>query len=188
MTSETRRTHQEGAVPVSESALIVPVPQAESVVQGFRGRFDPGAPLGVPAHITVLYPFLVPGALDEATIDELRAIFAGVPPFPFTLGSVARFPDVVYLAPQPTEPFSRLTAAIATRWSQTPPYGGIYHEIIPHLTVAHTAKTSVVEAIRRELEPNLPIACVAREAWLMANRGDNWVVEGQFPFQGRERR
>jgi 2'-5' RNA ligase len=183
MTAENRR---EEASPVPESALIVPVPQAESVVQSFRARFDPAAPLGVPAHITVLYPFLVPEALDQPVCDELGAIFAGVPPFPFTLGSVARFPDAVYLAPQPTEPFSRLTAAIATRWPQTPPYGGIYDEIVPHLTVAHTVKT-IVENIRREIEPNLPIACVAREAWLMAKRGDGWVVERRFPFSGRNR-
>ena len=171
-----------------ESALIVPVPQAESEVQGFRARFDPDAPLGVPAHITVLYPFLVPEALDQPIVDELRAIFAGVPPFPFTLGSVARFPDVVYLVPHPAEPFSRLTAAIATRWPQTPPYSGLYDDTVPHLTVAHTVKASIVENIRREIEPNLPIACVAREAWLMANRGNHWVVKRRFPFQGRERR
>lgn len=188
MPPENHRTRTEEASHVWESALIVPVPQAESAVQSLRTRFDPAAPLGVPAHITVLYPFLVPAALDQPVFDELGAIFAGVPPFPFTLGSVARFPDVVYLAPQPTEPFSRLTAAIATRWSHTPPYGGIYDEIVPHLTVAHTVKTSIVENIRREIEPNLPIACVAREAWLMANQGDGWVVERRFPFSGRDRR
>ena len=186
MTPETAR--REEASPARESALIVPVPQAESVVQSFRARFDPGAPLGVPAHITVLYPFLVPEALDRPTIDELAAIFAGVPPFPFTLGRVARFPEVVYLAPQPTEPFSRLTAAIATRWPQAPPYGGLYHEIVPHLTVAHAVKTAVADDIRREIEPNLPIVCVAREAWLMANRGDHWLVERRFAFSGGQRR
>ncbi len=188
MTPETRRTGREEASPVWESALLVPVPQAESVVQGFRARFDPSAPLGVPAHITVLYPFLVPEALDQPNIDELAAIFAGVAPFPFTLVNVARFPDVVYLAPQPTEPFSRLTAAIATRWSQNPPYGGIYDEIVPHLTVAHTADSSIFENIRREIGPKLPISCVARQAWLMASRGDDWVVERRFPFSGRGRR
>lgn len=171
-----------------ESALIVPVPQAESVVQGFRARFDPAAPLGVPAHISVLYPFLVPEALDQSIVDELGAIFAGVPPFPFTLGSVARFPDVVYLAPHPAEPFSRLTAAIATRWPQTPPYGGRCDDTVPHLTVAHTADPSTFEGIRRDIEPGLPITCAAREAWLMANRGNRWVVERRFPFEGRERR
>ena len=92
MTPETRRTGREEASPVWESALLVPVPQAESVVQGFRARFDPSAPLGVPAHITVLYPFLVPEALDQPNIDELAAIFAGVAPFPFTLGQRRPFP------------------------------------------------------------------------------------------------
>src|SRR3954470_1036237 len=41
-----------------EAALVVMPPGAEPVVKSFRDRFDPVAALGMPAHITVLYPFI----------------------------------------------------------------------------------------------------------------------------------
>ena len=155
-----------------ESALIVPVPEAEPVVKNLRARFDPAAPAGVPAHITLLYPFIVPDALDESILAELEAIFSGVVAFPFNLSTTALFPEVFYLVPDPADPFSRLTAAIATRWPETPPYGGIYAETVPHLTVAQTSDDSIVDTIQRKIEPVLPLACRAREAWLMVNRED----------------
>jgi hypothetical protein len=43
------------------SAVLVPVPEAERVVSRYRARLDGAAALGVPAHVTVLYPF-VPAA------------------------------------------------------------------------------------------------------------------------------
>lgn len=186
MTAEARTTFVEEAAPKRESALIVPVPEADLMVQDLRVRYDPAVPAGVPAHITVLHPFADPEALNQSVLTELVAIFAGVAPFPFILGSVARFPEVVYLAPEPAEPFSRLTAAIATRWPQTPPYGGRYDAIVPHLTVAHSVDLSTVEEIRREIEPTLPITCVARETWLLTNRGHQWAVKQRFPFEGRD--
>ena len=49
-----------------ESGLVVLVPQAEALVKPFRDRYDPSAATGVPAHITLLYPFKPP---DEIDID-----------------------------------------------------------------------------------------------------------------------
>ena len=165
-----------------ESALIVPVPSAEPLVGLFRDQYDPAAPAGIPAHITILYPFKPPDAIDQSTIDELRDIFAGVPSFPFTLAAFDRFPDVVYLVPEPAEPFVRLTAAIATRWPDTPPYEGVFDQVIPHLTVAHAEDPTVVAELRRQIEPDLPLACRAEEAWLMGATGGRWAVEETFRF------
>ena len=44
----------------SESALVVLVPEAEGVVKPFRDLHDPSAAAGMPAHITLLYPFKHP--------------------------------------------------------------------------------------------------------------------------------
>jgi hypothetical protein len=98
--------------------------------------------------------------------------------------AIAQFPDVVYLAPEPGEPFLRLTAAMATRWPEAPPYGGAYDEVIPHLTVAHTEDPTTIAAVRREIEPALPIVCCAKEAWLLTNQEAQWTVEQRFPFEG----
>jgi hypothetical protein len=45
------------AYDAGESAIIVPVPAVEPLVSQWRQRFDVSARHGVPAHITVLYPF-----------------------------------------------------------------------------------------------------------------------------------
>ena len=78
------------------------------MVEGLRDRYDPAAPEGVPAHITVLYPFKAPETIDPTDINDLKGIFGGVGPFSFALTSVAQFPDVMYLVPEPSEPFARL--------------------------------------------------------------------------------
>ena len=42
----------------AESAVLVPVPEAERAVSRHRARLDGAAARGVPAHVTVLYPFV----------------------------------------------------------------------------------------------------------------------------------
>ena len=60
-----------GAGPYWETALLVPVPAAEPSVGKHRARLDEAARDGVPAHITVLYPFLPPAGIDETLLASL---------------------------------------------------------------------------------------------------------------------
>ena len=83
----------------------------------FRDRYDPSAAAGVPAHITLLYPFKSPDEVDQAVIDDLRHCFRRFASFRFALAPIRRFPDaVLYLAPAPDEPFRQLTLAIWDRY------------------------------------------------------------------------
>ena len=50
-------------------ALVVLVPEAEASVGRLRQRYDPSAAVGMPAHITLNYPFL----LGEPTGTEMCA-------------------------------------------------------------------------------------------------------------------
>lgn len=108
-----------------QSALIVPVPEAEPAVGGYRAELDSSAAWGVPAHVTVLYPFLPPERIDDAVLGELRGILAGTPGFTVTFRRVDWFGDtVLWLAPEPDRPFRDLTAALWQRFPESPPYGG----------------------------------------------------------------
>lgn len=138
----------------------------------------------MPAHITVLYPFLPPDQVDGAVLDELRRLFAGVAPLRFALAATGRFPGVLYLAPHPAEPFARFTAAVATRWPETPPYGGAHREIVPHLTVAHADDPALLDRLDRELAPQLPLTAVAAEVWLLEYREAAWRRRARLPFEG----
>jgi len=124
-----------GDLPGSESALLVLVPAADPVVGLHRDRLDLSARDGVPAHLTVLYPFLPPERIGPGELASLARLFTGFPAFGFTLDRVGWFGDAVAwlgpaneapfraltgLAAPPTRP-ARPTAASTTRWSRTSP-------------------------------------------------------------------
>jgi 2'-5' RNA ligase len=163
-----------------DSALIVPVPEAEPLVSEWRRQFDPAAAGGMPAHLTLLYPFVPPRRLDAAVERQLADLFGAFEPFRFRLVAVARFPGVLYLAPEPTERFTRLTAAIERRWPEHPPYEGAFETVVPHLTVAQGEEPEGLEAT---LAQSLPIEAEAREAWLMIEGEDRlWSRRQRFSF------
>jgi hypothetical protein len=144
-----------------ETALIVPVPEAEAAVGELRAQHDWAAARGVPAHITILYPFAPPDEIDEAAIAEVLAPFGS---FEFELASLEHWDEpVTYLAPVPAEPFGELTNAVWARWPTYPPYEGAHDVVVPHLTVGNA---------HLEPELELPIACRAREVTLIEEADD----------------
>ena len=52
-----RKQFRRHLAPHRHSALLVAIPSAEPAVARHRDRFDSSAPRGVPAHITVLFPW-----------------------------------------------------------------------------------------------------------------------------------
>lgn len=59
-----------------ESTLVILAPEAEGLVQSFRDRYDPAAKSGMPAHITLLYPFKPPNEIDGLVLDTLSHCFS----------------------------------------------------------------------------------------------------------------
>ena len=165
-----------------ETALIVPVPSAEAAVAKWRARHDPSAAFGMPAHVTVLYPFLAPDAITQTVERELESVLCPYPAFPFRLVGVDRFPGVLYLATEPAEPFRELTAALHDRWPDHPPYGGAFDSVVPHVTVVHGSEPPEVAS---ELEEAAPIEAEATEVWLMAELHNYWSLLRRFPLAPR---
>jgi len=151
-----------------ESGIILPVPEAEPIVGQLRTLHDPQARLGVPAHITLLYPFADPSNLAWA-LPTLTQLFSRIPVFDFSLVEVRRFPAAVYLHPHPPEMFVRLTDLLAQHWPDFPPYGGSFPTVIPHLTVADRATSDTLDSVSDALATRVPIPCRATEVWLMCS-------------------
>lgn len=163
------------------SALIVAVPEAESLVHEWRMRYD-NAALGIPAHITLIFPFVPAEEIGEELADELRELFAEQPAFSFTLASVARFADVAWLAPDPSDPFRRLTDLIFARHPDYPPYEGLHEEVISHLTVA-IGDAALQDEVEAALTPHLPIAAHAGEVTLLVeDESGHWAESERFPL------
>src|SRR5579863_6835140 len=132
-----------GTFTARESTLLVPVASAEGTVAKIRRRLDPASHLGVPAHVTVLYPFAPPASLDDAAMVRLASIFERVSAFEFELSDVGWFEErVMYLAPTPPSRFIELTQAIVAEFPGYPPYGGEFPEVTPHLTLAEGASAA----------------------------------------------
>ena len=142
---------------MAQSAFIVRVPEAEAWVGVLRERFDPSAKQGVPAHITVLYPFMSPEFVSEQVLTVVRQALQSAAAFDFQLAEVGRFPATTYLAPEPVAPFVGLTKRLVESFPEYPPYGGEHEGVVPHLTVAHGSPEEAAVA-----EAELLAAVVAR--------------------------
>lgn len=160
----------------------MPVPEAEPLVERLRYEHDPGAKLGVPAHITLLYPF-APPAVAISQIENLAELFKRIARFDFSLTEVRRFPATAYLHPDKSEHFAQITAAIVARWPEHPPFRGQFPEVIPHLTVADRASAEVLNQVDEALKGRLPVQCHASQACLMCSdeRG-LWTKVRSFDF------
>jgi hypothetical protein len=152
------------------TALIVVVPEAEPAVQELRLRRDWSARRGVPAHVTVLFPFLGTASVDA---DELQALFAQHDAFDFVLDRVEQFDEgAVWLHPEPSEPFRALTAAVWRRWPECPPYEGAHDDVIPHLTISDEPVEVIVD---------LPIVARADAVTLIEEQTDGrWLSRRRF--------
>jgi 2'-5' RNA ligase len=119
-----------------QSAILVPVPEAEPVVSRHRARLDRAAVRGVPAHVTVLYPFVATPTITAATMAALADAVASVRAFDCQFPVTAWFgQDVLWLPPRPAGRFRALTRAVSAAFPGYLPYGGAYHYAVPHLTV-----------------------------------------------------
>jgi len=155
------------------TALIVAVPQAEAAVGALRLAHDWSAARGVPAHVTILFPFVDAAAVDE---DAVEAVVSAHEAFDFELVSVETFDDgQVYLAPTHAERFVALTNSFRRRWPDHPPYGGAFETVVPHLTISD-------RPIDCEIE--LPIAARADAVTLIEEQADGlWLLQRRFPLR-----
>ncbi|MCW2959824.1 MAG: hypothetical protein JWM90_211 [Thermoleophilia bacterium] len=163
-----------------DTAILVPFPQLDAVIERWLGAADEP---GLPAHVTVLYPFRPFGEIIEHDLDRIRRITADEPLEPVTFARCGRFPEVVYLDPQPGERFRRLTTTLADAFPDCPPYGGVFDDIVPHLTVSG-GTASRLDEIEGELDQYLPITVEPDSVWLMHFDGLVWRCELRAPFGG----
>jgi 2'-5' RNA ligase len=135
-----------------ETGLLVEVPVVEPLVARWRSRYDPAAAKGVPAHITALFPFVAPDALDATVVARIQAALRDVPPFDFELVAVDEFPDAVWLRPEPLDRFRTLTYALWREFPQFPPYEGRFPDLRPHLTIAKVLTDHTRRDLRADIE------------------------------------
>ncbi len=171
------------------SAFVVRVPEAEVCVGSLRERFDATTSLGVPAHITVLVPFMSPERITDSVLCEAQAAIGQSCSFAFTLAKVARFPNTAYLAPESPEPFVALTEALVRRFPGFPPFAGEFPTIVPHLTVAHGSAPEAEIAAKElglTMQRHGPIRSICNEVVLLENSSGRWNEMHTFALAPRD--
>ncbi len=170
------------------SAVIVAVEEAAAAVDEWRERTCTDKPsTGVPAHITLVFPFVPAAEIDDGVIASLGAVFDAAERFRFELREPRRFPSILYVAPDPALPFVRLTEALVVRFPEHLPYAGAVDAIVPHLTVAQ-GSGAVLDEAEAGVRPHLPIRAEAREALLLEEVEPSrrrWRIRAHLPFSGR---
>ncbi len=159
-----------------ETALICRIPEIEAYIARYRDRYDPSARRNVPAHVTILYPFMAPELVDAEVLATLRDVAAAVPGFSYRLAKTARFPVALYLEPDPGRHFSALIDGVHRAFPDYPPFAGKFATVVPHVTVAHGDEPLLCE-IEVELKIALPAAGVAarcNDLVLIENTRGQW--------------
>jgi 2'-5' RNA ligase len=173
----------------TQTAVLVLVPEAEPAVAEHRAHLDMAASWGVPAHLSVVYPFMPPSDVDEDALGRLAAAVATVPAFDCAFSRTEWFgDDVLWLAPEPDAPFRELISAVVTAFPSHQPYGGVYDDPVPHLTVAERRLGSAEDmaAAERAVRAHLPFRARVDQAVLLAGRPESasWRSVAEFPLGG----
>ena len=168
------------------TALLVQVPVAEAVDDFRRRHLAASVARGIPAHVTVLFPFAGAASIDaelRAQVVEHFATFSG---FSAELARVDRFDAHVWLAPEPHEQFIALLAGTHARFPQFPPYGeDAFAEPVPHLPIAETDPGGSVDQLaaeaERELGAELPFTFAVQRISLIEELADGtWQQSDSF--------
>jgi hypothetical protein len=158
---------------MGHTVIQVPVPALESIAARLEVAL-------VCPHVTVLGPFVDRSDVDETLLGTIRESLARVRAFDFELSAVGRFGGgLTYLVPDPAEPFIRLTEILAAAFPQWPPYGGMFDDVVPHLSIGQ----ALVESDMQILMELLPISATADEVTLTWWSDDIVDVLERYPLR-----
>ena len=165
----------------NQTAVIAAVPVADSLVERHRQHLDAAAAWGVPAHVTVLYPFVEPARVNDDLVATLVRAARCVASFECRFERTRWFgDDVLWLDPNPAEPFRRLTAAVGAAFPECPPYGGAFDEVVPHLTVAERrfADLATLKGVERDVLAGLPLVAPIEHVLLITGTQapNSWTI------------
>jgi hypothetical protein len=169
--------------PESQSVLAISVPEAAPILALVRSNYDGEVPpIGVNAHVTIMYPWMPPALIDEQAINDLVSLFCRFSCFDFSLriGWFGRH-EVLLLVPEDDSPFVRMTEAVISRWPQYPYFGGEYSKIEPHVSLAW-GEEGTLSRVAELIASHVPIGGHATVVGLSTGRPGFMTRRASFPL------
>lgn len=167
------------------SAVIIPA-HLPAGLEALRQRGVGDAAGGLPAHLTMLYPFLERDELDPAVERAIAAVARRHSPIPYRMTGPHRWPDAIYAGIDPGRPFVRLQADLAAAFPAWPIYGeppGF--AFVPHITVAEGAAADDPRMMADVAWTALPSDAIGSRIDVISTAGDRWEVVWSLPLGRR---
>jgi 2'-5' RNA ligase len=133
------------------SAIVAPI-SLPPPLEAIRREHVENANLGVPAHVTLLLPFVPPAQIEADTLERAASAIAQTAAFEVTFADVRTFEPgptnegIIWLPPEPSAPFLAMTEALVAAFPDYRPYQGIHDTVIPHLTLANASSNASANA------------------------------------------
>jgi 2'-5' RNA ligase len=158
--------------------LVIALPPP---LEALRRRSIADATAGVPAHVTLLYPFADEAQVDATVLSTVGAIAARHPVMQLTLGEGRRFPDTLYASVEPDSAARALQADLAAAFPTLPLYGGAF-DFVPHVSIVEGPAADPA-ALDDPAWATLPVNRVADAVALITRRGGRWATRHRFPLR-----
>ncbi|HEY6569586.1 MAG TPA: 2'-5' RNA ligase family protein [Candidatus Limnocylindrales bacterium] len=172
-----------GALRPSEASALVIRVELPAALAALRLRSDQNAADGVPAHVTLLYPFAEPAAIDAGVVGTVASIVGRHAPWSMVLGERRRWPEVLYASVEPDAPVRALQAELAAAFP-TLPLGWGEFEFTPHVTIAEGPGAHDPAVAGDPAWSELPLTQIVDAVELIVRDADGrWRVDRQFPMR-----
>ncbi|MEV6683171.1 2'-5' RNA ligase family protein [Streptomyces erythrochromogenes] len=155
------------------TAAVIALPEAAPLLDAAR-RVDPALVRpGVPAHVSLLYPFVPQAALTGQDEKNVRRLAASFPAAALLLEEVVTAPGFVAVSVPELQP---IVDAFHAQWSGLRPYGGRFGvRPAAHVTVAMGARDPAAAAhVRAAVGNLLPLRTRAAAVQLVVLTEEGW--------------
>ncbi|MBC3192746.1 2'-5' RNA ligase family protein [Pseudonocardia sp. C8] len=164
------------------TAVVIPVPELDPVLGAVATHRPDAVRPGIPAHLTLLYPFVPAPELTGAAVDRCRALCAGTGPVRVTFRHAVAGSSMVATTPEPAGPLAALARALREAWPEHPPYGGRFGpDPDPHVTLALDPGPDAA-ALAVATGGLLPVDAVLSAAALVELTADGWRQRAALPL------
>jgi hypothetical protein len=161
-----------------KSSIDIHFDSLTDLINKWRSSSVEVANLGVPPHITLLYPWR-DAPLSDDDLEQLRTVLSKHQAFSLCFDRLETFEvGAIYLALQDGSSARAIMVDLMKAFPDTPPYGGAFLDPVPHLTIAkcdpenvQVLKAEIARALRLPLEFSVGEIAVMEEA-----AGGNWFT------------
>ena len=140
--------------------------------------------LGMPAHATLMYPFVRPDEIDDEILARISEVLARHACLTLEMREQRRWPDTLYASVEPQEAVMALQSDLEAAFPAYPAYGGAF-PFYPHVTIV---EGDAVERPENQQDPAwrcLPITRQVRHVDLMSSRDGKWSRTHRFDLKPR---